>query len=459
MSQELIQKAEDRQEMITQGPLHKAFFILAGPAVAAMSADFILHLTDMIWVGRIGGAVPVAIVTSSMFSLWIIWSLMTFLTVGTVAVASRYYGAKDFNQSGYVASQAIVYGLYLATAITILGIWLAPVAFVIMGSSEAVSAGGIDYLRIQFAGSLFFVLGNVISSIFRATGDTKTPMKVALAVIATNIILDPILIFGWGPIPRLETSGAALATIISVALGLCLHIYYVKHNKLTIKISLGNIFKPDHKVAWKLIRIGLPLSIANVLFSLVYFFLNRIASQFGDATVAALGIGNRCESIAYLICFGASTATSAMVGQNLGANKPDRAEKAGWVSLLYTGMFTVLITVLFLTIPHLLARVFTSDPEVIAIVKSYLIIIGISQIFMAAEIVLEGAFSGAGDTLPPTLIGTFWSLLRIPLAYYLCFTLDLGPSGIWYAVSSTCIIKGIMMTIWFKRGKWKLKNV
>jgi len=270
-----------------------------------------------------------------------------------------------------------------------------------MGSSDAVSAGGIVYLRIQFTGSLLFVFLNVMGSIFRATGDTKTPMIVALTAIVTNIVLDPILIFGLGPFPRMETAGAALATIIAMTIGTSMHIYFLKSGRLSIKINLKNIFKPDFKIAWKIIKVGLPLSIANILFSLVYFFLNRIASRYGDATVAALGFGNRCESIAYLLSFGASMATSTMVGQNLGAKKPDRAEKSGWLSLLYTGIFTLIITILFLTIPHLIARIFTSDPVIISIVKSYLIIIGVSQIFMAAEIVLEGAFSGAGDTLPP----------------------------------------------------------
>jgi len=386
---EQSQNANDRQTLITEGSLHRTFFLLAGPAVATMSAEFVLHFTDMIWVGRLGGPVPVAIVTSSMFSLWIVWSLISVLTVGTVAVVSRHFGARQMDQAGYVGSQSVIYGLYISAFVMIVGIIAAPLAFKIMGTSPAVTAGGIIYLRIQFSGAMMVILVNVFGSIFRATGDTKTPMIVAVIAIVINIILDPIFIFGLGPIPRMETAGAAVATVIAVTCAILLYILFLKQGRLSIKLDLSRLKKPDFKLARKVLKIGLPLSIAGILFSLVYFFLNRIASQFGDTTVAAMGIGNRCESISYLLCFGASMATSTMVGQNLGAGNPERAEKCGWISLYYTGLFTLLITVLFLTIPEQLARIFISDAQVEPIVINYLMIIGLSQLFMASEIVLE----------------------------------------------------------------------
>jgi putative MATE family efflux protein len=459
LADDLANKAEIRQRMITEGSLHKAFLTLAAPAIAAMSMEFILHFTDMIWVGKIGGPVPVAIVTSSMFSLWIVWSVISTLTIGTVAMVSRFFGAKEFDQASHVASQAITISIVAAVFVSIVGILGAPLAFRIMGTSPEVTQGGIVYLRIQLAGSLMWIATETFSSIFRASGDTKTPMIVSLIAIGTNLILDPFLIFGIGPFPRLGTTGAAIASVIAFTVGVTSAIIFIKRGKLPLKLNVSYMKKPNLKLAWRIVKIGIPLSISGVLFSLIYFFINRIAAHFGNAAVAAMGIGNRCESISFLLCFGASMATSTLVGQNLGAGKPERAAKAAWVSLFYAGIFTMTLTILFVAFPGLITRLFLNDPAVEPHAINYLIIIGLSQIFMASEIVMEGAFSGAGDTLPPMLIGATWTIFRIPIAYILCFPLDMGVSGIWWAISSTTVIKGIAIAIWFRRGKWKSKKV
>ncbi len=459
MADNLANKAELRQRMITEGSLHKTFLTLAAPAIAAMSMEFILHFTDMIWVGKIGGPVPVAIVTSSMFSLWIVWAVISTLTIGTVAMVSRHFGARDFDQAGHVASQAITISIVAAVFVSIVGIIGAPLAFRIMGTSAEVTQGGIVYLRIQLAGALMWITTEIFSSIFRAAGDTKTPMIVSLIAIGTNLILDPFLIFGIGPFPRLGTTGAAIASLIAFTVGVTSAIIFIRRGRLPLKLDISSMKKPDPKLAWRIVKIGIPLSISGVLFSLIYFFINRIAAHYGDAAVAAMGIGNRCESISFLLCFGASMATSAMVGQNLGAGKPERAEKAAWVALFYAGIFTMTLTILYVSIPGLITRLFLNDPAVEPHAINYLIIIGLSQVFMASEIVMEGAFSGAGDTLPPMLVSITWTTFRIPIAYFLCFTLDLGVSGIWWAISSTTVIKGITIAIWFRRGKWKLKKV
>ncbi|MBD3382968.1 MAG: MATE family efflux transporter [candidate division Zixibacteria bacterium] len=451
--------AGNHKIQITQGSIHKAFFKLAAPAVATMSVEFVLSITDMFFVGRIGGPEPVAILTSSMFVLWIVWSLMMILDIGVVAVISRYFGASEFDRASYVGTHSIGYAVITGLVITVVGIILAPLAFKVMESSPEVAAGGTSYLRIRFLASIPFVINEVIAATFRSTGDTKTPMIASFAVVGTNIILDPLLIFGIGPFPEMGTDGASLASVFAVLVGTVVILLFLRAGKLAIPLKLRLLSKFDYKLLIRITRIGFPLSMASVLFSMVYFILTRIANDFGDPAVAALGIGNRCESISYLLCFGASMATSAMIGQNLGANQPDRAEKAGWVSFMYGAIFTGIISILFFTIPHQISRFFMPEATVEPLVVNYLIILGVSQVFMAAEIILEGAFSGAGDTLPPTIIGVSWSLFRIPLAYFLCFTLDMGITGLWWAISGTSIIKGSMLIIWFKRGKWKLKQV
>jgi Na+-driven multidrug efflux pump len=188
-------------------------------------------------------------------------------------------------------------------------------------------------------------------------------------------------------------------------------------------------------------------------------FINKITAEFGTEAIAALGVGNRAESVSYLICFGFAVAVSTMVGQNLGAGRPDRAEKAVWITLGITGAITLVITMAFLLIPELITRVFISDAKVIDMSVDYLRIMAISQVFMAAVIVLEGAFSGAGNTMPPMIIGIPSSVLRVPIAYVLCFVLGFGVNGVWWAITSTMVISGIVMVLWFRRGKWKDRKI
>jgi Na+-driven multidrug efflux pump len=191
------------------------------------------------------------------------------------------------------------------------------------------------------------------------------------------------------------------------------------------------------------------------VFVAVYWFLIRFVHEFGVEAAAAMGIGNRLESFSYLTCYGFSLAASTMVGQNLGAGKPDRAARCAWGATGTAIGLTSFITILFLTIPELIASVFSDDPAVIAMAADYLIILGISQTAMAVEIVIEGAFAGAGNTIPPMLVMLPGSALRIPLAYYLCFTLDWGINGIWWTLTITSIAKALVLAGWFKLGRWK----
>jgi putative MATE family efflux protein len=191
----------------------------------------------------------------------------------------------------------------------------------------------------------------------------------------------------------------------------------------------------------------------------VYWFLIKIVHEFGEAAGAAMGIGNRMESLSYLTCYGISVAASTMVGQNLGAAQPDRAARSAWSATGWAIAFTLLMSAAFIGFPRLIAGVFTDDPEVLQIAVDYLIILGLSQSAMAVEIVLEGAFGGAGDTVPPMLVMIPGAVVRVPLAYYLCFGLDWGINGVWWTLTITSAMKAIVLALWFQRGRWKLKEV
>lgn len=431
---------------------------LAWPAVLSMLLHTVMTITDAFWVGRLGADEMAAVITS-LFVIWMIFSLVSILDAGTVAVISRFCGARNFERVSHSARQAVTLGLAFSVVFTILGLLTADLLFDVMDTSERVAELGAVYLRTIFGITLCIFMTELMSAIFRSSGDTKTPLIVSSTAIALNLILDPLLIFGWGLFPRLEVAGAALATAISYSFGLLLYLIVVKAGRLTFPFNWSEYKRPDFKILWQMIKIGTPMSISGVVFSVVYLFMTRITAAFGTEPIAALGIGNRLESISFLICFGFSMAVSALVGQNLGALKPERAERSVYYSMAITGVITTLIALAFVLVPRQLAAFFIADAEVQAITVDYLIIIAASQPAMAVVIMIEGAFIGAGNTMPPMITTVCYALARLPIAYLLCFNFGVGVNGVWWAISVTMIVAAVVMLMLFRRGKWKLQEI
>ncbi len=443
---------------ITEGSITRQIFRLAWPAVGAMFLRTANSIADAMWVGRLGAS-EMASVISSMFVLWILFSVFEIVWTGAVAVISRFYGARQTDKVAHAARQAVLLAVVGSIAVGVGGFFGSGTTFDIMETAADVKGFGTVYLQIAFAATFFIVVDELLASIFRATGDTRTPLIISSIGIILNICLDPVLIFGWGPFPAMGVAGAAIATVVSYIVGFFLYLFAIRRGKLTFDFNFTKKLRPDFTMLLQMVRIGLPLATAGVVFSVVYMFMNRITTSFGTEAVAALGIGNRLESVSFLICFGFSLAVSTLVGQNLGARKPDRAAKSTWYTLGYAASFTAIISVIFATIPRLISRAFIDDPAVADIAVDYLMILAISQTFMAAEIVLEGAFSGAGDTMPAMIVSIAGSIARYPLAYYIAFNLDVGVNGVWWAITLTTVVKGMILMYWFSRGKWKLKEV
>lgn len=443
---------------LTSGPITRNIFYLAGPVVATMFLETAFSLADIFWVGKLG-AVSLAAVISSAIVIWIIYSLVGAVSVGVSALVARFIGARQPEQAAFGARQAYLFAILFAICLTVPGVLFTKWAFVLMGTAPDVTALGVRYLRIIFSGAITFFLIDTFSAIFRASGDTKTPMLVIGGSLAINIILDPCLIFGWGPFPRLGTDGAAIASVFSQGVGSVLFMRLIIRKKLSFKFSLLPKWDLDFSMVKRILRVGVPASSAWILFSLVYLFLNKIVALFGTEAIAALGIGNRMESVSFLTCMGFSVAASTLVGQNLGAGKPERSAEAAWktagISILITGF----VSVMFFTFPRQIASFFISDPKVIEIAMGYLKILAMSQMFMAAEIVFEGGFAGAGNTVPPMVVSIAGSLARIPLAYLLAVHWGIGINGVWWAVTSTSVVKGIVLMLWFRQGKWKSKKI
>lgn len=444
---------------LTKGPITQTIFRLAWPVMISMLVETARGMANMFWVGKLG-AVNLAAVVSATFLIWFIYVLSDVISVGTVALVARYIGAKEEDKAGYVARQAylfaIISSLFLATLMILIG---GKYAFSLMGTEPEVTHLGLNFLRIVFAGTPFLFLIETFGACFRGAGDTKTPMKVLLVSLSLNIALDPLLIFGIGPFPRMEIKGAALATFISWGTAAVIYLLLILRGRLRFSFSLLPRFDLNFSVVKRIVKIGLPLSASGILFILVYIFLNKVTATFGTEAIAALGIGNRMESVSYLTCFGFSQAASALVGQNLGAKKPERAEKCAWRTVTIVVLITGVVSVMFLVFPKWIASFFISDPKVINIAVDYLRILALSQVFMALEIVIEGSFSGAGNTIPPMTVSIPGSVARIPLAYLIAIFWGVGVDGVWWAITLTSIAKGTTLAFWFKQGKWKTKKV
>lgn len=443
---------------ITSGSIPRTILSLALPVVAGMFMEFALSTTDYFWVGKLGATAQDA-VTSSMVVIWTIWSLISIISVGITALVARYVGAKDLDQAAYYIKQGLAMALGMGALFSVVGYLLAPGLLAFMDTGPLTMRLAVPYLRIFFVSAVPFFLAVTAYAVFRASGDTRTPTKIGIGVVVLNMALDPLLIFGLGPLPELGVAGASVATAFSMLVGMIVVIRKMLTGALGYSIGNPCKVKPKVKEMLKIGRIGTPMASQQIVFVVVYWFLIKIVHQFGETAAAAMGIGNRMESFSYLMCFGFSIAASTMVGQNLGAGKPDRAAKCAWGAIGIAISLTFIISVLFITLPSTIASVFTDNPEVLRIAIYYLIILGLSQVTMAIEIVLEGAFGGAGDTLPPMIIMIPGSVARIPLAYWLCFTLDWGINGVWWTLTITTTIKAVILALWFKRGKWKMKQV
>jgi putative MATE family efflux protein len=443
---------------ITEGPILRQIVRLAWPAVSAMFLRTALVITNAIWVGRLG-SIEMAAVISSMFVIWLMFSMVDIVSTGTVAVISRFYGARQLDRVSHTGRQAVVLAVMGSIFMTIFGITSAGLMFDVMGTPPDVSLLGKSYLFLIFCFATPLIMGELLNAIFRATGDTKTPLIVSLTVTGLNICLDPLLIFGLGPFPRMGVAGAALGSGISVTVGCLLYLWAIRRGRLTFKFDWTRAFRIDGAMLGQITKIGLPLATAGIAFSVVYLFMNRITASFGTEAIAALGIGNRCESLSYLVCFGFSIAVATLVGQNLGAGKPERASKSTWYTLGIAGGITFIISLGFILLPSQISAIFIDDPNVQKIAADYLIILALSQSFMAAEIVMEGAFSGAGDTVPPMLVSLVGSFARVPLAQFICFTLEVGVDGVWWSITLTSIVKAIVLVFWFRRGKWKTREL
>ncbi len=445
-------------DKITSGPIARTIVALAVPVVLGMFMEIAMSVINFFWVGKLGPAAQDA-VTTSMVVTWSMFACISIITIGVVALVSRHVGAKETGQASHYVKQGLFMAIGIGLVLAAVGFVLTPKILRFMGAGDETLPLAIPYLRIFFLSTLFFTISDTTGAVFRASGDTRTPTLVMVSAMALNMVLDPLLIFGIGPFPKLGVPGASVATLI--AIGSCMTVALTLLFRGKVGYQIGSLWRsrPDFNAIAKIARIGLPISIQQLTFIAVYWFLIRIVHHYGEAAGAAMGIGNRMESISYLTCTGFSIAASTMVGQNLGAKNPDRAARCAWGAAGLAVAFTAVIGTVFVTLPGLITGIFTKNPEVHAIAADYLVILGLSQFTMAVEIVLEGSFSGAGDTVPPMLVLIPGAIARVPLAYFLCYDLGWGINGVWWTLTITTTVKALMLAFWFRRGGWKTRRL
>jgi len=416
-----------------------------------MACHFSFNLIDSIWVGRLIGPAALAAVSTSGFYVWVALSLGEMVEIGLIAVAARRHGEGDPESAARAAAAAVVYALCAGLVVSVAGELLADTMFRLMSVPPEVAKLGHAYLSTWLLGGPLVFGFFAIEATFRAAGDTRTPFLMLAGSVCVSILLDPLLIMGLGPFPRLGVEGAALASVMVRGGGFLFGLV------IALRRGLLRVSAPDWRTLPTIVRIGAPLSLAGVLLSVIYMWLTRFTSRFGTPALAALGVGHKMEGLGFIAISGFALAASALVGQNLGARQEARARDAVRLTVGYCLMVTVSTAIAFLLIPARLVSLFTRDPLVIADGVLYLRVIAFAQIGQSFELILEGALAGAGYTFWPQIASTSLTALRIPLAAW--WSQALGLLGIWLALSVTAISRGIAMVLFWRGGRWRTVRV
>lgn len=435
--------------------IHKKIIILAWPAVVGNILRTIVGIVDMMMVGRLGAVSAAAVGLGGQF-LWFAMALMAAVGVGTTALIARFIGASKRKEAEKILIQSIELTIFLSIFLTFFGIAFSEDFLRILGASENVVLEGSIYIRIVFLSTIFNFIGFNSAAALRGAGDTKTPMFVDVVVNISNIILNYVLIFGKFGFPALGVKGAAIATAISFVLGGILILLVLFSGRFVLRLNLKDSFHPEIKTIRRILKIGIPASIQQIVMSGSMIVYVWIIVGFGTVSLAAHQIGLRIESLSYMPGFGFAVAATALVGQNLGAKKPGEAEMSGWESTKLCGIFMGFMGFLMILFPTLLAGMFIDDQEVIGLTAWYLRIVAISEPPLAVIFVLAGTLRGAGDTRFPLYISVFglW-VFRIPLAYFLGITCGYGAIGAWSAMTIDTFVRGFLYILRFKSGKWK----
>jgi len=443
---------------LTVMPLGRAILVLAVPMVLEMVMEAVFAVSDIFWVSKLGAdAVATVGLTESLLS--IVYAVSMGLAMGAGAVVARRTGAKDASGASRAAVQAVLLGLALSVVVGALGWLLAPRLLALLGASPAVLATGIGFARIMLGGCVTIVLLFMINACFRGAGDASITLRTLWLANGINILLGPILVFGLGPAPRLGVNGAALATNIGRGVGVLYQFWMLSRGRgrLVIRREHLTVDGESLRTIFRIARSG----VVQMLIGMTSWIgLVRILAAFGSSALAGYTIAMRVVMFMLLPSWGLGNAAATLVGQNLGAGNPARAEQAVWRAALYNCVFLGTIGLLLVPLGAHVVRLFTSDAAVVEQGGRCLRIVAAGFAFYAYGMVVSQAFNGAGDTRTPTWInlGCFW-FGELPVALLLSRSFHLGPSGVYVAVTLAFSSMAVASILLFRRGRWKVVKV
>ena len=441
-----------KQQDFTKGSIRKAIFMLAIPMILEMGMESVFAIVDIFFVGKLGSNATATVgLTESV--LTIIYSLAFGLSMAATAVVARRIGEKNNEGAAKAGAQAIMVALTISVLVSITGILFAEQLLCLMGATEEIIQSGSTYTRIMLAGNVVIMLLFLLNGIFRGAGDASIAMRSLWVANICNIILCPLLIHFFG------LKGAAMATTTGRGIGVCYQLWHLLKGKGIIKINMHH-FLPDKEVLKNLLNIASTAALQFIIGSASWIAMARIMTGFGSSAVAGYTIAIRWIVFFILPAFGLSNAAATLVGQNLGAKQPERAEESVWKTAKYNAIFMGVVSLLFLFFAAFFIGIISTDPAVIKTAVPALRIVSLGYIFYGVGMVMMNAFNGAGDSRTPTWVNLFWFwIFQIPFAYLLAITFHWGPKGVFIAIviTETCIT--ITSALLFRRGKWKLIKI
>lgn len=446
------------EQDFTAGSLQRAIFLLSIPMVLEMMMESIFAIADIYFVARISTQAVAAVgITESMITL--VYAFGVGFSMATTAMVSRRIGQKDRDGASVAAFQSIVTGLFVSLLIAVPGMIYAGELLMFMGASEEIYTEMSSYTAIMLGGNAVIMLLFIINAVFRSAGDAAISMRVLLVANGLNIILDPLLIFGWGPIPAMGITGAAIATNIGRGIAVFYQFYLLFNGNKRVRL-LASHLKVHLATIRKLITISLGGIGQYIIATSSWIFLMRIMAEFGDQAVAGYTIAIRVIVFTFLPSWGISNAAATLVGQNLGAAQPERAQESVWTTGRINMVLMGLISLFLFFMPRYFIELFTAEEDVIRNGILCLQVLSLGFILYGLGMVLVQAFNGAGDTYTPTWINfvCFW-IIEIPLAYILAMGAGLNANGVYIAIVVSESLMTLIALMVFRAGKWKMKTV
>jgi putative MATE family efflux protein len=442
----------------TQGPVGRAILLLAIPMVLEVILESVFAVTDVFFVSRLGeNAIATVGLTESMMT--IVYTLAVGLSIGATATVARRIGEHNPDGAARAAVQTLALGALISVVWAIVGVIFAPALLRLLGATPDVVASGSNFTRVMLGGNASVVMLFLINAIFRGAGDAAIAMRVLWLANGINIVLGPLLIFGVGPFPELGVTGAAVATTIGRGTGAAFALYRLFQPGRHIQLKREHL-RLDPALMARVLRLSSTGTLQVFIGSASWIGLIRILSQFGSAAIAGYTIAIRIILFALFPSWGLGNAAATMVGQALGAKKPERAEHAVWIAGFYNLCFLGTIGIAFVALAEPIVRLFTQDPTVQPYAVDGLRIVALGFPLYAYGMVVTQSFNGAGDTWTPTYLNlfVFW-LFELPIAYYLGVRLEMGPQGVFVAITLAFSLLAIASALLFRRGRWKLKAV